>query len=267
LILNHPKNNLGIIEQLRKENPQAQFGVTKFADLSPKEFSQFFHPLPEKHKECEEIFKIPQVFLPSAFDWTDKGVVTPVTDQGGSQCGVYLYSLVETIESLYAISSGSLETFGTQQLPTCYTGCADGSVVMAWEYLVQYGFVTNFNGTSCPSPGNQRGKISFSKYVLVTTNNDETTMQNYIYTVSPVSACVDATSWQFYTGGIITSCSFSSLNHCVQVTGWLNQGGTVWNVRNSWGSDWGNNGYIWLAYGSNLCGIASMVTNGVIAKS
>ena len=42
-----------------------------------------------------------------------------------------------------------------------------------------------------------------------------------------------------------------SINHAVMIVGWTPQG---WIVRNSWGTDWGANGYILIAYGSNNIG-------------
>jgi len=77
----------------------------------------------------------------------------------------------------------------------------------------------------------------------------------------PVSVCVDASTWQNYQGGVLTSCS-DQIDHCVQLTGYYNwgQGNAYWNVRNSWGADWGENGYIWIAVGQDLCGIADYPT-------
>jgi C1A family cysteine protease len=88
-------------------------------------------------------------------------------------------------------------------------------------------------------------------------------MQNFLYSNSPLSVCVDAEIWQYYTGGVITTSSGCgrSIDHCVQVTGWQQmQGMTVWNVRNSWGTSWGDNGYIYVQKGSDVCAIAEVVT-------
>ena len=58
-------------------------------------------------------------------------------------------------------------------------------------------------------------------------------MQNYMYTTGPLSVCVDASSWQTYTGGVITQCG-DQIDHCVQATGFSTQQGVkAWNVRNS----------------------------------
>jgi len=78
---------------------------------------------------------------------------------------------------------------------------------------------------------------------------------------SPMSVCVDATLWQTYTGGVITASSGcgTSIDHAVQATGY-NAEGNYWIVRNSWGPTWGENGFVWVEYGSNVCGITDQAT-------
>ena len=82
----------------------------------------------------------------------------------------------------------------------------------------------------------------------------------------PASVCVNAANWGTYTGGVMTSDScggyaYSDLDHCVQLTGYNNQGSEpYWIVRNSWATNWGENGYIYLAYDDNTCGIADEAT-------
>jgi len=85
-----------------------------------------------------------------------------------------------------------------------------------------------------------------------------------------MSVCVDATLWQTYTGGVITASSGcgTSIDHAVQATGY-NADGNYWIVRNSWGENWGENGFVWVEYGSNVCGItdqATIVTVATIEK-
>jgi C1A family cysteine protease len=78
---------------------------------------------------------------------------------------------------------------------------------------------------------------------------------------SPMSVCVDATLWQTYTGGVITTSSGcgTSIDHAVQATGY-NAAGNYWIVRNSWSESWGENGFVWVEAGSNVCGITSQAT-------
>ena len=108
-----------------------------------------------------------------------------------------------------------------------------------------------------------------------------------IASYGPATVCVDASLWQDYTGGILTSASgcsqgFMDMNHCVQVVGYAYMSNSeqaegdehdhgksgdeeekrqgYWIVRNQWGTGWGMNGYAWLAMGDNTCGILNDMT-------
>jgi len=86
-----------------------------------------------------------------------------------------------------------------------------------------------------------------------------------------MSICVDATLWQTYQGGVITASSGcgTAIDHAVQATGY-NAEGNYWIIRNSWAESWGENGFVWVEYGSNVCGVtdqAAIVTVGKIMES
>ena len=68
---------------------------------------------------------------------------------------------------------------------------------------------------------------------------------------------VDASDWSSYRGGVHT-CKGRDLNHGVQAIGIDDNGDYV--VRNSWGTRWGEKGYIKLAGGANTCGVADEIT-------
>ena len=91
-----------------------------------------------------------------------------------------------------------------------------------------------------------------------------TLLTDNIAAYGPASVCVDASTWNLYTGnGEILSqaaCggfAYSDLDHCVQLTGFTSE---YMVVRNSWATDWGNNGYIYLQAGVNTCGVSNEAT-------
>jgi len=99
-----------------------------------------------------------------------------------------------------------------------------------------------------------------ASWAYATQNYDETAMQNTLYSKGPLSICVDASSWQYYKSGVIQTCG-QQVDHCVQLTGYSTVSGiAAWNVRNSWGTTWGDKGYVYVARGKNVCDIASCVT-------
>jgi len=279
------ETNVERANRLNTPESLARFGVTKFMDLTPEEFKKFYlmkdldlSQLPKKavwEKESKAKQLVKTGAYPTTFDWSSKGMVTAVKNQ--EQCGsCWAFSATETIESVYAVKHGksALNTLAPQQIVDCDTqgedqGCDGGYPYGAYEYIIQAGGqegesdypYTGEDGTCQFNAADIEDKISNWKYV--TQSSDEKVMQAFVYSSSPISVCVDAEIWQTYQGGVITTDSGcgNSLDHCVQITGWLTENSTAcWNVRNSWGADWGENGYIWVERGSDVCGIADLVT-------
>merc|ERR1712054_290490 len=112
-----------------------------------------------------------------------------------------------------------------------------------------------------------------SKYVVKTTGyttvsssaKGESSMASYVSKTGPLSVCVDASRWSSYSGGILSTCG-SSVDHCVQAVG-IDESNGYWKVRNSWGTSWGESGFIRLAYGENLCEIASDANYASVDKA
>ena len=89
-------------------------------------------------------------------------------------------------------------------------------------------------------------------------------MESHVYSKGPISVCVDATTWPTYEGGIMSDCG-NEVNHCVQAVG-LNTKENYWIIRNSWGTDWGENGYIYIKAGENTCDITYLPTYVSVSK-
>lgn len=75
----------------------------------------------------------------------------------------------------------------------------------------------------------------------------ERDMIEYVLTTGPITAVVDASDWGYYKNGTFSGCSVKhKINHGVQIVG-VDVVGGYWIIRNSWGTGWGNNGYMKLA--------------------
>lgn len=87
---------------------------------------------------------------------------------------------------------------------------------------------------------------------------DETTILSLLAYHGPVTVAVNALSWQYYLGGVIQfHCDGNpqNLNHAVQIVGYdLTAAIPHYIVRNSWGTLFGDRGYLYIAVGENLCG-------------
>lgn len=81
-------------------------------------------------------------------------------------------------------------------------------------------------------------------------------MASYVQKTGPLSICLDAETWNSYSSGIMTVCPVKPIDHCVQAVG-VDTGSGYWKVRNSWGTSWGEKGYIRIQYGKNLCGLTN----------
>jgi len=205
----------------------------------------------------------------SSIDWSTKGATTPVKDQGA--CGsCWAFSATETIESYTYLKTGKLPVLSEEQIVDCDTtcyGCGGGWPYLAYEYVKGAGgqdseasypySAGNGNSGSCQfDPSNVQAKISGYKKVV-----GEPALQQTLQSTGPISVCVDASTWQSYQSGVLTDCG-DSVDHCVQLTGYANWGksGSYWIVRNSWGDSWGNQGFIWIQTGSDLCLIGDYAT-------
>jgi len=271
------------IETLNQDEPFRPYGVNEFADMTTEEFSaKYLMPEQFLTNQAARMSYAPlldlsnaEASLPTSFDWRNNGsVITPVKNQ--EQCGsCWAFSVTENIESVWALAGNKLVDLAPQQIVDCDTtdaGCNGGNPPTAYEYVIKAGglelessYPYVAKDTKCTAnPSLNVAKID--GYSWATKTKNETEMQVAVYNVAPLSICVDATTWQTYTSGIITKNCGTALDHCVQIVGWNVEGSTnYWIVRNSWGTTWGNKGYIYVEIGKNLCGIAQEATTSKAA--
>ena len=138
-------------------------------------------------------------------------------------------------------------------VPASYAnyGCNGGFTETAYEYVISAGGITTEADYPYTSYYASTGTCDSSKKDFLVTVDDfhvvrgESAMESYVLSTGPLSVCLDASDWSSYRGGIMSSCG-NDLNHCVQVTG-VNLDDGYWIVRNSWGTEWGLDGFIYLS--------------------
>jgi cathepsin F len=262
------------------------YGITKFSDLSSEEFRAKMlmkDPIKqhEERKSGVEVLKpkIAAADLPTTFDWRTLGKVTAVKNQ--EQCGsCWAFSATENIESVWLVAgkaNNNTLNLAPQQIVDCDNsdgGCDGGNPPTAYDYVIKAGgldteasYPYTAEDGQCAFKSNAIGaKISNWKYA--TEWYSETTLQQNLVSWAPLSICLDASAWQDYVSGVMTwtECAYVNLlDHCVQLVGYNSAASTpYWMVRNSWGTDWGINGYIWLQMGEDTCGLAHEATSAVV---
>ncbi|WOL04972.1 hypothetical protein Cni_G13695 [Canna indica] len=209
--------------------------------------------------------------LPDYVDWREKGAVVDVKDQGS--CGsCWAFSTIAAVEGINQIVTGDLISLSEQELVDCDTyynqGCNGGLMDYAFQFIIDNGGIdseedypyTGRDGT-CDTYRKNAHVVSIDGYEDVP-YNDETSLAKAVVN-QPVSVAIEAggRAFQFYSSGIFTGSCGTALDHGVTAVGYGTENGKdYWIVKNSWGSEWGEAGYIRMErnikYASGKCGIA-----------
>merc|ERR1712179_898738 len=245
------------LEKIAKHNKEAAegkhtftLGVNKFADLTEAEWRDTLTMNIVKDEKPKHYMRSQKVDIPDEVDWRDEGYVTPVKDQG--QCGsCWAFSTTGSMEGALMKANGELVSLSEQNLVDCDnvdSGCNGGLMENAFAWIKK-------NGEINPT-------YTISTFHEIN-EQDEDDLTEKIATEGPISVAIDAGkfSFQLYHSGVYyePSCSSTRLNHGVLAFGYGNEGGDdfYW-VKNSWGTGWGDNGYIKMSRGrGNNCGIAT----------
>jgi C1A family cysteine protease len=265
--------NYRFIDQFNEEGHEHTLAINTFADLTPEEFKQrylnkfpqglsFDNPCKLAHKSNGH---------EAVVDWRAKNAVAPVKNQGN--CGsCWAFSTVGALEGLHAITKGSLVQFSEQELVDCTRGygnegCNGGWMSWAFEYVHDKGISTE---KDYPYEGRDRTcrkkAVAFQIAGCVNVTSEDNDMLLEAVNNNPVAVAVRANNREFmyYRSGIIKSgCGGpkAELDHGITLVGaGIENGVNFWIVKNSWGSSWGEHGYVRIKRDSDkapsMCGIA-----------
>jgi len=264
------RDNSVFISKFNAEQNSVVLGINKFADMTFEEFkSRYLRSKNLDNKpEVSETLYGPVEALPTSVDWRTKNVLTPVKDQG--HCGsCWAFSATGAMEAAWAIKTNDLISLSEQQLVDCSwdyynEGCNGGWAVEAFLYVIGNGGINN--ETNYPYLGKDSvcNTTLASKHTVTISKAGAVQAYNYMALQAsventPTSTGVEANIlWQLYSSGTLTNNCGTDINHDVLAVGY-NTVPTIpyWIVKNSWGTDWGIQGYIQIGMsaGAGFCGI------------
>lgn len=209
---------------------------------------------------------------PDTKDWRDLGAVTAVKNQG--QCGsCWTFSAIGAVEGAYKLATGVLKTFSEQNMLDCtyetmypgYDGCSGGWYYDAYQWImdnahlsreINWPYMERDEYCDPSSHYNDLGAARLMKYVQVGAHDDY--LADAI-AITPVSvAMLSAGTFYSYQTGIYTGddcqCNWDA-NHALTAVAYAPDS---FVIKNSWGKNWGDNGFIRIARGlkHTVCRVA-----------
>ncbi|XP_020088995.1 fruit bromelain-like [Ananas comosus] len=269
------QDNVNYVETFNNRSGNSYtLGVNQFADMTTDEFlAQYTGLSVPANQKSEPLMSFEDVNLssaPQSVDWRDDRAVTEVKQQGTcSSCWAFVAAA--TVEGIYKIKKGILPDVSEQQILDCSHsyGCKRGGFVeKGYDFIIANKGVTTepsypYNGVigTCVDATIVPNEAYITGYKFLPKN--ERSIMNAV-SQQPVAAAVDADkNFQLYRGGIFKGPCGTKINHAITIIGYGEDdttGDKFWIIKNSWGQNWGEAGYIRLQRESGsfsgLCGIA-----------
>lgn len=276
-------NNHDIIEAHNSRDLPYTLGHNKFSHMSVDEFRKHVRlglDRPQEKKPLGAVLHTAPADisgLPASVNWVTAGAVTGVKDQG--QCGsCWAFSSTGALEGAYQIKYKDLQSFSEQQLVDCDRvdhGCNGGLMDTAFAFTQRTGGLCAENaypytsgnskteGTCNDSACTKNADVAPTGYTDVTPYSDSALLSALAQQPVAIAIQADETAFQLYKSGVFTADCGSNLDHGVLAVGYgTDNGNDYYIVKNSWGSGWGEGGYIRLGRGARYptegqCGILS----------
>nr|CAD1820047.1 unnamed protein product [Ananas comosus var. bracteatus] len=274
------KENVKYIHEFNKKDEPYKLALNKFADMTKDEFRRTYAGSRAQHhcalrgaRRPSGKFMYENVRdVPDSVDWRQKGAVTDVKNQG--QCGsCWAFSTVAAVEGINQIKTGKLISLSEQELVDCDNsdnhGCEGGLMDNAFEFIKKNGGITTESNYPYVAKERKCDAVKENSHVVVIDGHEDVPVNNEDALMKaaanqPIAVAIEASGsdFQFYSEGVFTGACGTNLDHGVALVGYgTTQDGTkYWIVKNSWGADWGEKGYVRMQRGvsaqEGICGIA-----------
>lgn len=253
-----------------EQEDKAYFGLTSRSDRFPHELRSNIAFVADQHKKLE---RMPAFFNTRKYppiDWRNhngRNYVTSVKDQG--ECGgCFAFASAAVLEYWSVRRTGFPKSLSAQSIMDCTSGrgrpdigCDGGLMEYVFEYAKEHPIGLEqdfpFTGHLNTCPNRLVANVNVQEYTVVTheDNKDAEFMLEYVlHHYGPVAAGIDSTRMDNYVGGVYPASRCSTdIDHAVTIVGYTPN---AWIIKNSWGTGWGEDGYLYLERGKNACGIA-----------
>ncbi|XP_074129531.1 cathepsin F isoform X1 [Sminthopsis crassicaudata] len=276
-------HNLELARKMQElDRGSAEYGVTKFSDLTEEEFrTLYLNPLlsslPGRALKPGPAAQGP---APASWDWRDHGAVTDVKNQGA--CGsCWAFSVTGNVEGQWFLRRGALLALSEQELVDCDTldqACGGGLPSNAYTAIEKLGGLETEKDYSYEG---RKERCSFSPdkaQVYINSSVDLSRDEEGgggrckgkdTQPPPPGPHSIFLLSLQFYRRGVSHPfrplCSPWFIDHAVLLVGYGHRSGIpFWAIKNSWGPDWGEEGYYYLYRGARACGVNAMASSAVV---
>lgn len=219
--------------------------------------------------------------LPKSIDWRKKGAVTNVKRQGKNCGSCWAFSSVGALEGQHYRKTGHLLSLSPQNLIDCTDThgkgkCHGRSRHEAFDWIKEHGGIESdkmypYRAKGGPCKYNKNRSVATLRGYMDIPIGDEKKLQDAIANIGPISVALDTSheSFWYYSSGIYyePKCNDDNLNHALLAVGYGTdeKGRDYFILKNSWGDNWGEDGYIRIARNKkNHCGIASSATYPVV---
>ncbi|MFZ0257546.1 MAG: C1 family peptidase [Gammaproteobacteria bacterium] len=205
------------------------------------------------------------------FNWSDHNGVTPVRDQGA--CGsCWAFATHAAYEGSYAILNKILIDSSEQDTLDCSGAGSCNGGWWAHQYLIESGSAKESDYPYAAADGTCKSGLDRPYKAVAWGYVDSTVeiptvaaLKQALCEYGPLSVAVEVTpAFQAYTSGVFNENSAGTVNHGVTLVGW-DDTRQAWRMKNSWGTGWGESGYMWIAYGSNSIGYGAAWVQSEVA--
>merc|ERR1712045_839038 len=227
--------------------------------LLPANFSRSFglltpkiKPVDEKSERYIESLLARRASVPASYSAVSAGIVSSVKSQGSCGSCVAFASMAAIETCLKKASGGKLADFSEQQVSRGCNGAQTPAYIkyvtdtkLALTHESTYPYLNKNPKLTCPAnlkAYNTGAKVVKSYY---TYSGTEAKLKALVAEHGAVVTAVNASPLSKYAGGIFSGCTSKTQNHAVTVVGYGTANGVdYWLIKNSWGTTWGEKGYI-----------------------